>query len=119
LLAAAQDVAGASVVVCAVENMSPDEMRQLIDVLRRKRPTGLAVLLAAAVDGKVQLVAGLSKDLIERGLHAGNWLKEVAPIVGGGGGGRSDMAQAGGKAPEKIPEALEHGAKAIRDRLQA
>ncbi len=53
------------VVVQAVENVSPDEMRQLIDVLRRKRETGLAVLLAAAADGKVQLVAGLSNDLID------------------------------------------------------
>ena len=83
-----------------------DEMRQLIDVLRRKQETGLAVLLAAAADGKVQLVAGLSKDLIERGLHAGNWLKEVAPIVGGGGGGRPDLAQAGGKSPDQIDAAL-------------
>ena len=82
--------------------MTPDEMRQLVDVLRRKQETGLAVLLITAADGKVQLVAGLSKDLIERGLHAGNWLKEVAPVVGGGGGGRPDLAQAGGKSPEKI-----------------
>ncbi len=93
----ASTIGGATVVIQAVENVSPDEMRQLIDVLRRKRETGLAVLLAAAADGKVQLVAGLSKDLIDRGLHAGNWLKEVAPIVGGGGGGRPDLAQAGGK----------------------
>ena len=92
-------------------------MRQLVDVLRRKHETGLAVLLITAADGKVQLVAGLSKDLIERGLHAGNWLKEVAPVVGGGGGGRPDLAQAGGKSPEKIPAALEQALKAITSRL--
>ncbi len=106
LLATAQTVAGATVVIRAVENVSPDQMRQLIDVLRRKHETGLAVLLAAAVEGRVQLVAGLSNDLIERGLHAGNWLKQVAPIVGGGGGGRPDLAQAGGKSAEQIPAAL-------------
>ena len=106
-------------VIQALENVSPDEMRQLIDVMRRKRETGLAVLLAAASEGKVQLVAGFSKDLIDRGLHAGNWLKEVAPVVGGGGGGRPDLAQAGGKSPEKIPAALEKAHEAIRSRLES
>ena len=72
-----------------------------------------------AAEGKVQLVAGLSQDLIERGLHAGNWLKQVAPIVGGGGGGRPDLAQAGGKTPEKIPDALEHARKTIAERLKS
>ena len=73
--------------------------------------------LITTADGKVQLVAGLSKDLIERGLHAGNWLKEVAPVVGGGGGGRPDLAQAGGKSPEKVPAALDLAMKAIASRL--
>jgi alanyl-tRNA synthetase len=117
LLASAKRIGGATVVVQAVENLSADEMRQLIDVLRRKQETGLAILLAAAADGKVQLVAGLSKDLIEQGLHAGNWLKEVAPIVGGGGGGRPDLAQAGGKSPQHVPAALEHALKVIQERI--
>jgi alanyl-tRNA synthetase len=93
-------------------------MRQLIDVLRRKREKGLAVLLASTADGKVQLVAGLSRDLVEVGLHAGNWLKEVAPVVGGGGGGRADLAQAGGKSPERIPAALEKAVQTISARLE-
>jgi alanyl-tRNA synthetase len=117
LLAQAQALGGATLVIQALENVTADEMRQLIDVMRRKRETGLAVLLAAPSDGKVQLVAGFSKDLIDRGLHAGNWLKEVAPVVGGGGGGRPDLAQAGGKSPEKIPAALEKAHEAIRSRL--
>ena len=53
---------------------------------------------------------GCPPDLIKQGLHAGNWLKQVAPVVGGGGGGRPDLAQAGGKNPEQIPAAL---AKAV------
>jgi alanyl-tRNA synthetase len=106
-------------VIQAVQDASPDEMRQLIDVLRRKQATGLAVMLISSVDGKVQLVAGLSKDLIERGLHAGNWLKEVAPVVGGGGGGRPDLAQAGGKSPDKINTALEHAARSIKLGLES
>ena len=78
-----------------------------------------AVLLAAAVEGRVQLVAGLSKDLVERGLHAGNWLKQVAPIVGGGGGGRPDLAQAGGKSTEQIPAAMEKALETISAGLHA
>ena len=103
----------------ALENVNADEMRQLIDVMRRKRETGLAVLLAVANEGKVQLVAGFSKDLLDRGLHAGNWLKEVAPVVGGGGGGRPDLAQAGGKEPGMIPAALEKALTTIRSRLES
>ncbi len=89
----------------------------LIDGLRRKVERGLAVLLLSTSEGKVQLVAGLSRDLVERGLHAGNWLKEVAPIVGGGGGGRPDLAQAGGKNPERVSEAIEQALKSIQARL--
>jgi alanyl-tRNA synthetase len=70
-----------------------------------------------AADGKVQLVAGLTKDLIDRGLHAGNWLKEVAPVVGGGGGGKPDMAQAGGKLPDQIPAALDRAVEALSAQL--
>jgi alanyl-tRNA synthetase len=76
------------------------------------------VLVVSSADGKVNLVAGLSPDLVKQGLHAGNWLKEVAPIVGGGGGGRPDMAQAGGKNPEQIPAALDHALKTIRVKLE-
>ena len=89
-----------------IEAAAPDELRQLIDVLRRKAGNLLAVLLTSTADGKVHLAAGLTPDLVARGLHAGAWLKEVAPIVGGGGGGRPDLAQAGGKDPSKIPDAL-------------
>jgi alanyl-tRNA synthetase len=110
---------GAAVIVRALEGVSADEMRQLIDVLRRKKETGMAVLLAAAEEGKVQLVAGVTRDLIERGVHAGNWLKEVAPVVGGGGGGRADMAQAGGKIPEQIPAALEKAMQSITLKLSS
>ncbi len=118
LIAGAKEIGGATVVVQAVGAASADEMRQLIDVLRRKRETKLAVLLASSADGKVQLVAGLSRDLVEAGLHAGNWLKEVAPIVGGGGGGRPDLAQAGGKSPEQIPAAMEKALQTMGARLE-
>jgi alanyl-tRNA synthetase len=58
-------------------------------------------------DDKVLMVAGLSRELVERGASAGDWVREVAPVVGGGGGGKPDLAQAGGKDPQRIPEALD------------
>jgi alanyl-tRNA synthetase len=117
LLAAAAAVGEASVVTHAVPGASPDELRQLIDVLRRKVPAKLAVLLATVADGKVHLAAALTPDLIAQGLHAGQWLKEVAPVVGGGGGGRPDLAQAGGKVPDKVPAALERALEFLRSKL--
>ena len=54
---------------------------------------------------------------MKRGVSAGNWVKEVAPVVGGGGGGKPDMAQAGGKQPEKLPDALEAAKAKIREML--
>jgi alanyl-tRNA synthetase len=119
LLGDAQEIAGAAVIVRAVGGIGADEMRQLIDVLRRKRPEKLAVLLASTDGEKVQLVAGVSQDLVKSGVHSGNWLKEVAPVVGGGGGGRPDLAQAGGKVPDQIPAALARAVEVIRSRLGA
>jgi alanyl-tRNA synthetase len=72
------------------------------------------VLLATiSDDGKVLVVAGATADLVKRGVHAGNWVRDVAQAVDGGGGGKPDMAQAGGKTPEKLPAAL----TLARDRL--
>ncbi len=117
LLAAATMIGSVRVIAATIGSGTSDELRQLIDVLRRKSPTGLAVLLASAVDGKVNLAAGLTPDLIASGFHAGQWLKEVAPVVGGGGGGRTDLAQAGGKNPDKIPDALERGLAFLREKM--
>ncbi|WP_406699844.1 alanine--tRNA ligase [Singulisphaera sp. Ch08] len=117
LLAAATVLGDVKVITQLVDGSSPDELRQLIDVLRRKAETGLAVLLLTVADGKVSLAAGLTPDMIARGLHAGLWLKDVAPVVGGGGGGRPDLAQAGGKNPEQVPAALEKALESIKAKL--
>ncbi|WP_435005675.1 alanine--tRNA ligase [Tundrisphaera lichenicola] len=117
LLASASVVDDIRVLTASVGASTPDELRQLIDVLRRKSPAGLAVLLASSVEGKVNLAAGLTPDLIARGLHSGQWLKEVAPVVGGGGGGRPDLAQAGGKISDQIPAALERAVAFVRENL--
>jgi alanyl-tRNA synthetase len=117
LLAAATTIGETRVITRALDAATPDELRQLIDVLRRKSPTRLAVLLATAADGKVSLAAGLTPDLVAAGLSAGLWIKEVAPVVGGGGGGKPDLAQAGGKNPEQIPAALERALEYLTTRL--
>jgi alanyl-tRNA synthetase len=117
LLAGATAVGDAHVIAASLVSSTADEMRQLADVLRRKAPTGLAVLLASAAEGKVTLIAALTPDLVAKGLHAGNWLKEVAPVVGGGGGGRPDLAQAGGKDAAKIPDALARALEVIQSKL--
>lgn len=83
-----------------------NQLRHMVDDLKQKLGSGI-ILLAAENNQKVQLAAGVSKDLIARGLHAGNLIKQAAQVCGGGGGGRPDMAQAGGKDPAKIDEALQ------------
>ena len=94
-------------IVCEAAGANPDLMRKLIDQLRKKHE-GLAIFLAAIQGSeKVALLAGVSKDLVGKGLSAGDWVKQVAPSVGGGGGGRPDFAQAGGKQPDKINVALD------------
>ena len=117
LLSEATQAGEVRIVAASLEGVGPDELRQLIDVLRRKTETNLAVLLITHADGKVVLAAGLTPDLVVRGLHAGNWLKEVAPVVGGGGGGRPDFAQAGGKDPAKIQDAVAKALEVVRAKL--
>jgi alanyl-tRNA synthetase len=87
----------------------------VLDNLRDKMGSGVLVL-GSADDGKVSLCVGVTKDLTDR-VKAGDIVKQVAPIVGGGGGGRPDMAQAGGKNPEKLPEAIDKAPEIIAGML--
>lgn len=88
-----------------VDAVDMNRLRTMADDLKRHFHS-LIVVLASAENGKIQLVAGVTEDLVDKGYHAGKIIKEVAAICGGGGGGRPDMAQAGGRKPEKIGEAL-------------
>ena len=117
LVKQAVDVGGVKIIAHHAPDLDADAMRTHIDQLRRK-VSPLAVMLGSGSDGKVLLTAGLSKELVERGLSAVDWVKAAAKVVGGGGGGRPDLAQAGGKLPEKLPEALETGVNYLRTRLQ-
>ena len=86
---------------------------ELMIELKNKLGEGL-IFLASAKDGKVNLVAMATDGAVKAGVHAGNLIKTVAPIVGGGGGGRPNMAQAGGKLPDKIGQAVD----AVKDEVK-
>ena len=118
LIAEATELGGVKVVIAELDG-GPNELRQMIDQIRRKAAP-VAVLLANCEEGapKVTLIAGLSRDLVKRGLSAVEWIKATAAVVGGSGGGRPDMAQAGGKLPEKLPETLDVARSAIEKILQ-
>src|SRR5205085_9037546 len=100
LLSNAENVKGTTVVVAEAPGANANLLRQLIDQIRKKASPSAVFLATTEGDNKVVLVAGISRDLVQRGLSAGNWVRDVAPIVGGGGGGKPDLAQAGGKHPE-------------------
>ncbi|MFM8496396.1 MAG: DHHA1 domain-containing protein, partial [Planctomycetia bacterium] len=118
LLAGAADIGGTRVVVADARGGDAAAMRQCIDQLRRKA-SPIAVLLGSSEADKVTLVAGISRELEERGLSAGTWIKDAATIVGGKGGGRPDLAQAGGKLVDKLPDALTAARKSIEQLLGA
>ncbi|MCA9248909.1 MAG: alanine--tRNA ligase, partial [Planctomycetales bacterium] len=118
LIEAAEMVGNTRVIVADVPAANPNLMRQWIDQIRRKTGPAAILLATAAGDDKVVLVAGLSRELVDQGLSAGNWVRDVAKLVGGSGGGKPDLAQAGGKQPDQIPAALAE-AKAIFSRLAA
>ncbi|MDZ7618513.1 MAG: DHHA1 domain-containing protein, partial [Patescibacteria group bacterium] len=106
LAESATSIAGVRVVAAEVPGAGPDALRHLIDQLRRKAAPVVA-LLASHEEGKVTLIAGASREVVDGGFDCVTWVRAVAKRVGGGGGGRPDMAQAGGKTPETLPEAIQ------------
>jgi alanyl-tRNA synthetase len=113
LLAKKQSVNGANVLVSQVDGVDAKQLRDIADRLKEKLGSSI-VVLASTSDSNVNLVASVSPDLTHR-YHAGNIIKELARIVGGGGGGRPDFAQAGGKEPAKIDAALKRAEELIRE----
>lgn len=105
LVSQAKEVNGVTVLAAKVQATDMNSLRNMADDIRQK--LGSAVLVLGSInDGKVNLIAAVTKDLVEKGYHAGKLIKEVASRCGGGGGGRPDMAQAGAKDPSKLEEAL-------------
>jgi len=107
LVSKVKDINGVPVLAAKVQGTDMNNLRNMADDLKQKLESGI-VVLGSPVEGKVNLIAAVTKDLMEKGFHAGKLIKEVAARCGGGGGGRPDMAQAGGKDPEKLDAALEY-----------
>src|SRR5215468_5291082 len=113
LLSKKQSVDGTNFLVSEVDGVDAKQLRDIVDQVKEKLGSGV-VVLASAGAGNVNLVASVSPDLTRR-YHAGNIIKELARLVGGGGGGRPDFAQAGGKEPAKIDAALKRAEELIRE----
>ena len=112
-----REISGVPVLSALIPNADVDALRSLADQFRQKHPSGV-VVLGTVINEKPSLIAAVTPDLISRGLKAGDLIKRVAQVVGGGGGGRPDMAQAGGKDPAKLPEALAQVESYIQENLK-
>ena len=106
ILSSVREISGIKVIAYKLDGIDGDALRDLCDKMRNKVSSGVIVLLSD-IGGKVNIVSMATKDVLEKGIHCGKIIKEVATIVGGGGGGRPDMAQAGGKNPNNIKDAIE------------
>ena len=100
-----KEVEGVKLLAAAVEDVDMNGLRELGDQLKEKMGQGV-IVIASSANGKVNLVAMATEEAMTKGAHAGNLIKGIAALVGGGGGGRPNMAQAGGKNPAGIPDAI-------------
>jgi alanyl-tRNA synthetase len=116
LVAGAAEVSGVRVVVEPVGVPDAKALLALSDAVRQRLGEA-AVVLGTAVEGRVHLVANVAPEVVERGVKAGEIVRAAAEVVGGGGGGRDTMAQAGGRDPDKLPEALATARAAIERAL--
>jgi alanyl-tRNA synthetase len=118
MLVQAVKIGGVKALIAEVQG-DPNHLKQLIDLLRRKADGPGAILLGNAnvEEKKATLVAAFTKDLVEKGLDAVKWVRAASSAIGGSGGGRPDLAQAGGKLPEKLAEAFQVGREALEKML--
>src|SRR5206468_12894357 len=111
------DVNGVKLLARRADDISGGDLRNLADELRSKIKSGV-IVLGSATDGKVTLLTAVTKDLVDR-VPATSLIQKLAPIVGGKGGGKADLAQAGGKDAEKLDDALDSASEALRELLSA
>ncbi len=109
-----EEIAGVNLLATEVKDMDTDGLRSLADQLIDKVDSAIIVLGSRDAD-KIVFVAMVSKGLIKEGFHAGKMIGQIAKVAGGGGGGRPDMAQAGGKSPEKMAEALQKAREIVKN----
>jgi alanyl-tRNA synthetase len=118
LLDNAETIGDTAIVIGDLGDVPVDQIRSAADAVKKKAPSAAIVFGSSQGADKVMLLAAVTDDLIKKGVKAGDIVKEIAPIVGGGGGGRPQMAQAGGKNPAKLKEALEKATQLIKSKLQ-
>ena len=112
-----QEVNGVKLLATAVEDVDINGLRELGDQLKEKVGDGV-VVIASSANGKVNLIAMATDAAMAKGAHAGNLIKGIAALVGGGGGGRPNMAQAGGKNPAGIPDAIAKVAEVLAEQIK-
>ena len=111
-----KEVKGVKLLATSVEGVDMNGLRELGDQLKEKLQEGV-IVLASNCDGKVNLMAMVTDGAMKQGAHAGNLIKGIASCVGGGGGGRPNMAQAGGKNPSGIPDAVKKAEEVLSEQL--
>lgn len=116
MLSGKVEIGGVAVLAAEVKDMDGNALRTMGDQLKQKLGSGV-VVLASGKDGKVNLMAMATDDVVKKGVHAGNIIKAAAAVCGGGGGGRPNMAQAGGKDASKIADALEKAKEVVAEQL--
>ena len=117
LLNKVKDIKGVKVLALEVAASDMNNLRSLADMFRDKLGSGV-VVLGTKNEDKVNFVATVTKDLVQKGIHAGNIIREVAKKAGGGGGGRPDMAQAGGKDVTQLQAALDLVENLVSEQLK-
>ena len=110
------EIKGVKLLAAKVDGVDMNALRDLGDQLKAKLGEGV-VVLASVADGKVNLIAMATDEAMAKGAHAGNLIKGIAALVGGGGGGRPNMAQAGGKNPAGVDQAIAEVAKVLENQL--
>ena len=116
MLSGKVEIGGVAVLAAEVKDMDGNALRTMGDQLKQKLGSGV-VVLASGKDGKVNLMAMATDDVVKKGVHAGNIIKAAAAVCGGGGGGRPNMAQAGGRDASKIADALEKAKAVVAEQL--
>ena len=115
LLETRQDINGVSVLAARTEASNADAMREISDWLRDKMGSGI-VVLGAVINDRPTISVGITRDLVDNGADAREYARDLGRIIGGGGGGRPDMAQAGGRNPDKLDAAIEGAAGIVREK---
>ena len=111
-------IAGVPVMAAVLSNADADTLRQMTDRFRQQYPSGV-VVLGSSYDGRPILIASVTEDLVKKGLNAGDIVRNIAQVIGGSGGGRPTLAQAGGKDASKLQEAIDQVQHLVKTKLQA